>query len=210
MVKMKTRLQKTTSGFTSLIVTRNPGTGSEINNKRLRIRSAAAPTEPADLSPGFEKKGRPIEKPLIARASESTSVVLTLIERVALDPRADIEKLEALIQMSQRLNAKEAELAFNAAKGRILKKLGSIKIVKTGSIPYEIRRRKSQLGICEIYKYTPLEEIDKHLRPLLVEENMDLSYSDEPLENGEILVRGRLKHLPSGYYEDSFMPAPRD
>jgi hypothetical protein len=39
---------------------------------------------------------------------------------------------------------------------------------------------------------------------------MDLSYSDEPLEGGGILIRGRLKHLPSGHYEDSFMPAPLD
>jgi hypothetical protein len=39
---------------------------------------------------------------------------------------------------------------------------------------------------------------------------MDLSYSDEPCEGGGILIRGRLKHLPSGHYEDSFMPAPPD
>jgi hypothetical protein len=39
---------------------------------------------------------------------------------------------------------------------------------------------------------------------------MDLSYSDEPLEGGGIVIRGRLKHLPSGHYEDSFMPAPLD
>jgi hypothetical protein len=39
---------------------------------------------------------------------------------------------------------------------------------------------------------------------------MDLSYSDEPWEGGGILIRGRLKHLPSGHYEDSFMPAPLD
>jgi hypothetical protein len=44
----------------------------------------------------------------------------------------------------------------------------------------------------------PLEEIDNHLRPLLVEEDMDLSYSDEPREDGGILIRGRLKHRPSG------------
>jgi hypothetical protein len=55
-----------------------------------------------------------------------------------------------------------------------------------------------------------LEEIDKHLRPLLAEEDMDLSYSDEPGEGGSILIRGRLKHLLSGHYEDSFMPAPPD
>jgi hypothetical protein len=30
------------------------------------------------------------------------------------------------------------------------------------------------------FKYAPLEEIDKHLRPLLAAENMDLSYSDCP------------------------------
>ena len=39
---------------------------------------------------------------------------------------------------------------------------------------------------------------------------MDLSYSDEPREDGGILIRGRLKHLPSGHFEDSFMPAPLD
>ena len=39
---------------------------------------------------------------------------------------------------------------------------------------------------------------------------MDLSYSGEPREDGGILIPGRLKHLPSGHYEDSFMPAPLD
>ena len=39
---------------------------------------------------------------------------------------------------------------------------------------------------------------------------MDLSYSDEPREGGDILIRGRLGHLPGGHYEDSLMPAPPD
>jgi hypothetical protein len=60
------------------------------------------------------------------------------------------------------------------------------------------------------FEYAPLEEINKHLRPLLVEEDMDLSYSDETREDGGILIGGRLKHLPSGHFEDSFMPAPLD
>ena len=67
-----------------------------------------------------------------------------------------------------------------------------------------------QKGSYEAFKYAPLEEIDKHLRPLLAEEDMDLSYSAEPQESGDILIRGRLKHLPGGHYEDSFMPAPPD
>ena len=148
--------------------------------------------------------------PLPAPPSNTPSSVKALIERVALDPRADVEKLERLAAMYERLKAKEAELAFNAAKGRILKKLAGIKIVKNRPVLLENEKGRSRNGALEAFKYAPLEEIDKHLRPLLAEEQMDLSYSNEPCEGGGILIRGRLKHLPSGHFEDSFMPAPPD
>jgi hypothetical protein len=141
---------------------------------------------------------------------DSASTVLELIERVALDPGADAEKLERMTAMYETLKAKESELAYNAAKGRILKKLAGIKIVKNRSALNEINGALPQKGAPEPFKYAPLEEIDKHLRPLLAEEEMDLSYSDEPVTAGAIRIRGRLKHLPSGYYEDSFMSAPPD
>ena len=71
----------------------------------------------------------PVEQ-LAAPSSVSAAAVLALIEKVALDPRADAAKLERIIASYERLKAKEAELAFNAAKGRILKKLGGVKIVR--------------------------------------------------------------------------------
>ena len=158
----------------------------------------------------LEQAERPVERLPPAPPSDSPSMVLALVERLALDPHANVEKLERMTAMYERLKAKEAELAYNAAKGRILKKLAGIKIVKNRSVLHEIDNGKPQKGSCEVFKYAPLEEIDKHLRTLLVEENMDLSYSDEPREGGDILIRGRLKHLPGGHYEDSFMPAPLD
>jgi hypothetical protein len=141
---------------------------------------------------------------------EATAAVWGLIEKLALDADADIAKLERVIAMYERLKAKEAELAFNAAKGRILEKLVRVRIVKNRSVLCETENGKSQKRPCEAFKYAPLEEIDKHLRPLLVEEEMDLSYSDEPQAGGGILIRGRLKHLPSGHFDDSFMPASPD
>src|SRR5215471_17632463 len=141
---------------------------------------------------------------------DGTSTVLALIGRVALDPHAAVEKLECVIAMYERLKAKEAELAYNAAKSRILKKLGGIKIVKNRPVLCEVEKGKPQKGSYAAFKYAPLEEIDKHLRPLLAEEDMDLSYSDALQAGGGILIRGRLKHLSSGHYEDSFMPAPLD
>jgi hypothetical protein len=161
-----------------------------------------------------ERKERPARpaKPCheIQAVNHSDSLLEQFIGTVALDPRADAEKLESMMAIYERLKAKEAELAFNAAKGRILKKLAGIKIVKNRSAHYEVEKDSPQRGTYEAFKYAPLEEINKHLRPLLAEEDMDLSYSDEPQEGGGILIRGRLKHLPSGHYEDSFMPAPLD
>jgi len=104
--------------------------------------------------------GRRPERPRPVPPSGSPSTVLALIERVALDPRADVEKLERMMAMYERLKAKEAELAYNAAKGRILRKLAGIKIVKNRSVLYEIEKGKPQKGTYEAFKYAPLEEID--------------------------------------------------
>jgi hypothetical protein len=145
------------------------------------------------------------KKPTVQRrpalVPDSASTLLAMIEKVALDPHAGVEKLERLAAMYERLKAKQAELAYNASKGRILKKLAGIKIVKNRPVLSKISNGRPQKGVFEAFKYAPLEVIDKHLRPLLAEEEMDLSYSDEPCEGGGILIRGRLKHLPSGHYE---------
>src|SRR5712691_9128596 len=111
--------------------------------------------EQASLTLETEWSERPVDRLLPAPPSDSPSTVLALIERVALDPRANVEKLERMMAMYERLKAKEAELAYNAAKGRILKKLARIKIVKNRSVLYEIEKGKPQKGTYEAFKYAP-------------------------------------------------------
>jgi len=164
----------------------------------------------ASVAKRTEEDRLPAAQLLSELPPNSPSTVLALIERLTLDPSADVEKLDRMMAMYEGLKAKEAELAYNAAKARILKKLAGIKIVKNRTVLHELDKAKPQTGTHEAFKYAPLEEIDKHLRPLLAEEDMDLSFSDEPRERGDILIRGRLKHLPGGHFEDSFMPAPPD
>ena len=77
----------------------------------------------ASLTLETEQGERLVERLLPTPSADSPSTVLALIERVALDPRVDAEKLERMTAMYERLKAKEAELAYNAAKSRILKKL---------------------------------------------------------------------------------------
>jgi len=178
---------------------------------RQEASTAAAVAEQTCRTQKLEQTEPAIERPTPTPSSDNgSSMILSLIEKLAFDPRADVERLEHMMAMYERLKAKEAELAYNAAKSRVLKKLANIKIIKNRSVLYEIEKGKPQNRTYEAFKYAPLEEIDRHLRPLLTEEEMDLSYSDEPREGGGILIRGRLTHLPGGHYEDSFMPAPPD
>jgi len=102
-----------------------------------------------------EQGERPSERLLLAPPSDSPSAILALIEQIALNPDADVEKLERMMAMYERLKAKEAELAYNAAKGRILKKLASIKIVKNRSVLHEFEQGKPQKGAYEAFKYAP-------------------------------------------------------
>jgi len=166
--------------------------------------------ERSSSGPEFEPHDEGGRAEQIGAALLDSTAVLALVEQIVLDPGAGVAKLEHVIAMYERVKAKEAELAFNAAKGRIRKKLACVKIVKNRPALYEIENGRPQRSTYEAFRYAPLEEIDKHLSPLLLEEEMDLSYSDEPREEGALLIRGRLKHLPSGHFEDSFMPAPPD
>ena len=80
--------------------------------------------------------------------SEATAAVWGLIEKLALDANAGVAKLERIIAMHERLKAKEVELAFNAAKGRILNKLAHVRILKNRSVLCEGENGKSQRGTC--------------------------------------------------------------
>jgi hypothetical protein len=99
----------------------------------------------ASLTLKTEQSEELVERLLPAPPSDSASAVLALVERAAIDPRADVEKLERMMAMYERLKAKEAELAYNAAKGRILKKLARIKIARTNPL-YTKSRRESLKG----------------------------------------------------------------
>src|SRR5215831_1178715 len=130
----------------------------------------------ASLAATTEQKKGTVAGLVSASPVDGASSVLALTNSLALDPRADVEKLDPIIAMYERLKAKEAELQYNAAKGRILKKLAAINIVKKKPALYEIEEGRPQNGTHEAFKYAPLEEIDNHLRPLLAEEEMDLLF----------------------------------
>ena len=78
--------------------------------------------EQADLMLDTEQNELSIARLLAAPPSDSPSTVFGLIERVALDPRADVLKLERVMAMYERLKKKEAEHAYELGQGSDPKK----------------------------------------------------------------------------------------
>jgi len=66
----------------------------------------------ASLAPDTEESKRRVHSLISTPPSDTPSAVLGLIETVALDPRAGVEKLDRMIAMYELLKAKEAERAF--------------------------------------------------------------------------------------------------
>jgi hypothetical protein len=89
------------------------GARSEPENKQEIVME-----KQARLTLNSKQSDRPAGRLLSAPPPDSRAAELMLIERLVLDPSADVEKLERLMTMYETLKAKEAELAYNAAKGR--------------------------------------------------------------------------------------------
>ncbi len=134
---------------------------------------------------------------------------LAIIEKAALLPDLDVDKLERMMQMQMQWEAKEAKKAFDACMTRISARLSLIRIVKTKSVGYDIDKNDKSKGTKEAFKYTPLEDIDKVVRPILNEESMSVRYDTEPSAiAGWHTVIVIMSH--AGHTESSKIPLPLD
>lgn len=122
--------------------------------------------------------------------------VLEVIAAAASDPRVDADKLEKLLALKERIDAKDAEREFNrdfiAAKSempRILKQ-GVIDMGSKGQIPFA--------------RY---EDLDRAIRPIETKYGFTRCFITEPAKEPGILMTVKVAHR-SGHSERStrFMP----
>lgn len=128
--------------------------------------------------------------------------ILSVIERVAMDPSIDVEKMNRLLDMQERILNQNARRDFAKAKRRVQKKLPSI--VNT----FENETTSSH--------YQKLGMINMAITPIYTEEGFNMSFgqgtptADDPLPAPEwIRVTCRLAH-DSGHHEDYHYDLPPD
>ena len=133
----------------------------------------------------------------VATVTDSTAL-MQVIERAARDPSVDIERMERLLQMHERLSAKQAETAYAEALARLQPKLPIIR--ERGAI-------KNSSGNVQSM-YALWEDIVGVITPILATEGFSLSFRIAHPDN-KIEVTGVLTH-ERGHGERTAIVLPAD
>ena len=106
-----------------------------------------------------------------AEAPPSNGSLLAVIERAATNPNIDVEKMERLLDMQERIIAREAEQDFNAAMAQL-----------QAELPAVVRdAENSSTGS----RYAKLETIARAIMPKITGQGFSLSYGTDncPLDD---------------------------
>ncbi|WP_025126436.1 ERF family protein [Pseudomonas sp. PH1b] len=101
-----------------------------------------------------------------------SATIMQVVLRAASDPQCDIEKMERLMAMHERMQAKTAETEFNAALSRVQGEMGRIAADATNN------QTRSQ--------YVTYGKLDSVLRPKYTNEGLSLSFSTEQAPEGMV------------------------
>jgi hypothetical protein len=111
----------------------------------------ASPSSPSVSTKGFDP-------------SRDDASLLNVIARAAADPNVDIDKLERLLQMQERVLAREAEAAFNTAMNAAQ---GEMRPIAANASNPQTKSR-----------YATYDKLDRVLRPIYVAHGFSLSFDE--------------------------------
>ncbi|HHY4192048.1 ERF family protein [Pseudomonas aeruginosa] len=132
----------------------------------------------------------------VIQAGESATI-LQVIQRAAADPACDIEKMERLMAMHERMQSRSAEAEFNASMAAMQSELPSI--AERGAITVNGQKRSN---------YATFEDINDIVKPIMQRFGFAVSFRVESVQTG-VSVTGILMHC-AGHREQTTMLVPLD
>lgn len=134
-------------------------------------------------------------------ASDSAALI-AVISRAASDPNVDIDKMERLMQMHERLTERNARSAFAAALAALQPELPVIE--RNGMIRVPAKDGKTGHDT----PYALWEDINEAIRPCLAKHGFALSFRVKK-EADRVEVTGVLSHR-EGHSEETMLSLPMD
>lgn len=138
--------------------------------------------------------------PMTQRATS----ILDIIDRAASNPQTNVDTMERLLGMYERVKAGEARAAYLAAMVK-MKPLLPI-IDRKGKI---VIKKKDTEIVIQSTPYALWEDIDAALTPILHDHGFALTFRSGVAHDGKITVTGILNH-EAGHSEETTMTLPHD
>lgn len=127
----------------------------------------------------------------------SDNSIMAVISRAAADPSCDIDKLERLMAMHERMQARDAQAEFNAAMAAMQSDIPSI--AERGAIVVNGQKRSD---------YATFEDINDVIKPIMQVHGFAITFKVENVAAG-LSVTGILMHR-AGHRESTTMLLPLD
>ncbi|UOF79254.1 erf superfamily [Caudoviricetes sp.] len=141
-----------------------------------------------------------IEAAPVANAQQpisETAAILSVIERAASNPDVDIDKLERLLEMRERVEAQQALKAFAAAFPSL-----------QAAIPEISENGAIDLGRGKPIPYAKWEDINKVIKPILDEHGFSLFFRTKT-DGDSVTITAVLRHV-MGHTEETSLTLPVD
>ncbi len=125
--------------------------------------------------------------------------MISMIERVMLNPDADLDKLDRLLEMKERVEDKNAKIAFAAALSAARATIPPI--VKDSTVDFTSQKGRTH------YQHETLAGIAKAIDPILSEHGLSYRFRTDQ-GNGGVKVTCIISHADGYSEETSLMGAP--
>lgn len=127
----------------------------------------------------------------------ASSAIISVIERAATNPEVDIDKMERLLSMHERITERDAKSAFSSAMAEM-----------QGDLPTISERGEIKVNGQLRSKYARFEDINEAVRPVLKHYGFAVSFKTHT-DSQTISVTGILSHR-QGHSEETTMQLPAD
>lgn len=136
-------------------------------------------------------------KQVAAQPPQQDTNIMAVISRAAADPACDIDKLERLMAMHERMQARDAQAEFNAAMAAMQSDIPSI--AERGAIVVNGQKRSD---------YATFEDINDVIKPIMQAHGFAITFKVQNIAAG-LSVTGILMHR-AGHREETTMLLPLD
>ncbi len=126
--------------------------------------------------------------------------MVSMIERIALDPNADLDKLERMLAMKERMDAQNAKVAFTDALSASRADIPPI--IKDATVDFSSQKGRTH------YKHETLAGIAKTIDPILSQNGLSYRFRTDQAD-GRVIVTCIVSHR-DGYSEETTLSGSPD